>query len=261
MPKSKTSVEQLGLNAGKYTEREKSVVNELADAFERSTLPVAQRLQNFPRHVRRQDLARFLVKYELFKLSLSANGSVVECGVFAGGGLAAWAHFSAILEPYNHTRRVIGFDTFTGFPGVHEKDVKGGSSQHLHVGAFQASQSIESEISDLAAIHDSNRPLGHIPKVELVRGDATQTIPAYIETHPYLLVSLMYLDFDIYEPTSAALQLLLPRVVKGGVVAFDELNCPEFPGETVALLESSEFLRARLSRYPMDPYISYFVKE
>ena len=252
--------QQQGLHAAKNTADEKAVMDWLYAAFERSPLPIAQRFQAFARHMRRQDIARFLTKYELFKLSLPAGGSVVECGVFTGGGIMAWTHFSSILEPYNHSRRVIGFDTFAGFPGLHEKDTQLGSSEHLHAGAFGTHRSIKDEIEALAALHDRNRPLGHIPKIELVAGDACQTIPAYLRDHPHLLISLIYLDFDLYEPTKVALQNFLPRVVAGGVVAFDELNCADFPGETTALLESVDLAQVRLQRFPLDPYISYFIK-
>ena len=122
-------------------------------------------------------------------------------------------------------------------------------------------RSILLEIQHLCALHDQNRPLGHIPKTELVVGDACETIPQYVEEHPHLLINLLYVDFDIYEPTKAALQHLYPRVVKGGVVAFDELNCPEFPGETLALIECLGLAQTKLCRFPFDPYISYFVKE
>ncbi len=176
------------------------------------------------------------------------------------GGVASWLHFSAILEPYNHTRRIIGFDTFTGFPEIHEKDCRGGQSEHLHAGAFGQHGDLMEEITRLIALHDANRPLGHIPKVELVKGDACETIPAYLQEHPHLLVSLLYLDFDLYAPTRVALEHLYPRMPKGGIVAFDELNCAEFPGETVALLETVGLEAAALRRFPYDPYISYFVK-
>jgi len=254
------ALKALGHHVGKYAPAERGVMDELCTAFEQSPVSMAQRLQTFPRHVRRQDVARFLVKHELFKLSLPANGSVVECGVFAGGGLLGWMHFSAIHEPYNHTRRVIGFDTFTGFPGVHEKDRVPGASEHTHPGAFQTHDSIVEELRNLVAIHDRNRPIGHISKVELVPGDACLTIPRYIEEHPHLLISLLYLDFDIYAPTKTALEKLLPRVVKGGVIAFDELNCAEFAGETTALLESLDLREVELKRFALDPYVSYFVR-
>ena len=255
---SQSPLERMGHHAARHTPAETGLVDDLVAAFHASRLPVAQRLETFPRHVRRQDIARFLTKHEIFKIALPANGSIVECGVFAGGGLMAWHHFSAIWEPYNHTRRIIGFDTFTGFPALHAKDA--GSSEHLRPGAFASHDSIEEELRSLVAIHDSNRPLGHVPKVELVKGDASLTIPEFLKSHPHLLISLLYLDFDLYEPTKAALEHLYPRVVAGGVVAFDELNCADFPGETIAFLEHLEPHHVKLRRLPIDPYISYFVK-
>jgi hypothetical protein len=131
---------------------------------------------------------------------------------------------------------------------------------YLRAGALQTDAKCREEIEYLIALHDRNRPLGHIPKVELVAGDACETIPRYVVEHPHLLVSLLYLDFDLYEPTKVALEQLYPRVVKGGIVAFDELNSPEFPGETIALLEVLDLAQAELRRLPFDPYISYFVK-
>jgi len=250
----------LGHHTAKYSAEEMSVLDRLCASFDRSPVALAQKLQTFPRHVRRQDIARFLVKHELFQLSLASNGSVVECGVFAGGGLFSWMHFSAIHEPYNHTRKIIGFDTFSGFPEVHEKDLTAQKSIHTHPGAFQTEGSMADELRELAAIHDANRPLGHIEKIDLVQGDATHTIPEYLERNPSLLISLLYLDFDLYAPTKVALEALLPRVVKGGVVAFDELNCPEFAGETTALLETLPAGSVELRRFPMDPYISYFIR-
>jgi hypothetical protein len=259
MPDSE--LKSMGHHSSLYTASESVAVNELAEAFERSPLPLARRLQNFGRHVRRQDLARFLAKYELYKLALNVHGSVAECGVFAGGGIFAWYHFASILEPYNHGCRVIGFDTFEGFPDVAERDTLHGGSEHLRPGAFSTHAEIREEIESLAAIHDRNRPLGHIPRIELVAGDARETIPAWMASHPHLLLKLLYLDFDLYEPTRAALAHLLPRVVPGGIVAFDELNCAEFPGETAALIEATGLGGVRLRRTAIDPWISWFEKE
>lgn len=260
MNQSKGTLKAMGHHEAKHTVAEKSVVELMCGAFDTSRVPLPQRLQNFPRHVRRQDIARFLTKYELFQLALPVHGNIVECGVFAGGGLMSWMHFSSILEPFNHTRRIIGFDTFAGFPGVHEKDTASGSSDHLHAEAFRISGGMKEEIGSLVELHDRNRPLGHIPKVELVAGDACETIPQYVKDHPSLLISLLYLDFDIYAPTKAALEALYPRIVKGGIVAFDELNCPEFPGETTALLEQFDLKQIELRRTHLDPHISYFIK-
>ena len=49
---------------------------------------------------------------------------------------------------------------------------------------------------------------------------------------------MLFLDFDLYEPTRVALEHFLPRMPNGAVLAFDELDNPLWPGETLAMLEA-----------------------
>jgi hypothetical protein len=165
-----------------------------------------------------------------------------------------WAKLSAILEPANLTRRIYGFDTFEGFPKIAPQD-RSASSEHVKPGDLLADS--HDEILELAAINDSTRFLGHIAKVKLIKGDATETIPAFLRDTPHLLVSLLYLDFDLYEPTKVALEHFLPRMPKGAVVAFDELDNPLWPGETAAALEVLDKYKLRIQRLPFDPYIGF----
>ena len=228
---------------------------QLGSAISDSPFSALEQFKDFPLYTPRQDLTRFLVRYELFKQVLGIHGSIVECGVFRGGGLMAWAHFSAIHEPFNHTRRIIGFDSFAGFPAVSQADGTG------HEAGEMAAPGADAEIVKLAAIHDQNRPVGHISKVELVKGDATETIPAYVKANQHLLVALLYMDFDIHAPTETALKELLDRVPRGGIVAFDELNLKEWPGETLAFLDGPVFNCGRLQRMPWQSTVSYLVIE
>lgn len=214
------------------------------------------KMENFPKYVRRQNLTRFLVLYEIFKKVLDVKGSIVECGVNQGFGIMSWAKFSAILEPVNLTRRIYGFDTFEGFPSVSEQD-KSKASDHVQQGDL-AADALE-ELTGLAEIYDSTRFLGHVPKVKLVKGDATATIPQFIDEHPHLVVSLLFMDFDLYEPTRVALEHFVPRMPKGAVIAFDELDNPLWPGETRAMLEFAERHRLRIERLPFDPYVGFAV--
>jgi hypothetical protein len=105
------------------------------------------------------------------------------------------------------------------------------------------------------------RPISHIPKFELVAGDARQTIPDYIARNPHLIVALLYLDFDMYEPTCAAIDAFLPRMSKGAVIAFDELNIKQWPGETQAVLDRIGANKLRIARFPFQPQMSYAVLE
>jgi hypothetical protein len=222
---------------------------------------VTERLENFAKYVPRQNLARFLARYELFKLIKDVQGSIVECGVLFGGGLMSFAKLSAILEPYNFQRRIIGFDSFTGFPSISENDLKGlpdRKSAHLKKHGFAAADAY-ADIKRAIDIFDVSRFLNHFPKVHLVKGDFSKTAPQFLEEYPHLIVSCLYLDFDIYEPTKIALDLFLPRMPKGAVIVFDELNEEAFPGETLAVLERLNLNTLRVRRFDFEPRISYAV--
>lgn len=222
--------------------------------FDRSPCPTEKKLANFPKYVRRQTLARTLVQYEIFQRQLPVKGCVVECGVHHGGGVMAWAQFSAILEPYNYRRKIIGFDTFAGFPDVSDVDR---TRDVVKPGMFREDYDVLTELREAVAEFDENRFLNHLPKVTLVHGDANETIPEFVAKNPWLIVSLLYLDFDIYKPTATALEQLIPRMPRGSVIAFDEVNNENWPGETQALIETLELNEHHLECLPYEPNISF----
>jgi hypothetical protein len=235
------------------TPQEVASAGAVADLFERCGDDLAVKLENFPKYARRVPLKRFLALYEIFKRILPVKGSIVELGVFRGFGLMSWAKLSAILEPENLTRRIYGFDTFDGFPSIDGKDCSGAGRAQL--GELRSNS--YDELRALIAEYDKDRYLGHIPKVELVKGDVTKTIPGFLVQNPHLVVSLLFLDLDLFEPTKAALQAFVPRMPRGSVIAFDELDNPKWPGETLALMETLGIGKLRLQRLEWDPYISF----
>ena len=237
------------------TAAEEQVGEQLSGVFEQSTATIETRLLNFPKYVRRKSVTRFLALYELFKKAQPVKGSIIECGVHHGFGLMTWAHLSAVLEPANLTRRIYGFDTFTGFPAVSSQDTSPLAAPK--VGQLEADT--YAELEQLIGIYDNDRFLGHIDKVHLIKGDAVDTIPAFEGANPHLVVSLLYLDFDLYEPTKAALDAFLPRMPKGAVLAFDELDNPIWPGETRAALEVMRRRALRIERFDFDPYIGFAI--
>ena len=102
------------------TDAELKIGKKIEKIFNGCTDSIEIKIENFPKYVRRQHLKRFLAMYEIFKSILPVKGSIVECGVFKGFGIMSWAKLSAMLEPENLTRRIYGFDTFSGFPNVSE---------------------------------------------------------------------------------------------------------------------------------------------
>jgi hypothetical protein len=228
----------------------------LGDYFVRGVGTTTEKLENFAKYLPRQALTTFLYRYEMFKRVLTVHGSIVECGVLFGGGLMAWAQLSAILEPVNHQRRIIGFDTFSGFAGLAEED-RTGTSSYLRKGEY-AVDSYE-DLLQAIALFDSNRFLSHIPKVDLVKGDVGKTLPEYLTSHQHLVVSLLYLDFDLFEPSRIALEHLVPRMPKGGIIAFDQLNSTAWPGETLAVLRTLGIRSLRIERCPFESARSFAI--
>jgi len=53
----------------------------------------------------------------------------------------------------------------------------------------------------------------------------------------------------------------MTRMPKGAVLAFDELDNPRWPGETLAAIEAVGLRQLRLRRIQWDPYIAYAVLE
>jgi hypothetical protein len=204
-------------------------------------------------------MTTFLSKYEIFKKVLNIHGSIIECGVYLGGGLMTFAKLSAILEPVNWQRQIVGFDTFTGFKNLSDADKNTSNSEFM----FEDGLSIDSyqDLQRSISLFDMNRNLGHIPKAQLIRGDVRETIPNYLEKNPHTVISLLYLDFDVYEPTKIALEYFLPRMPKGAILAFDELNAPNWPGETLAVAETIGIRNLKIQRLEFDTLISYAVLE
>lgn len=238
----------------------------LAKFIEESPVDTRTKVMNFAKYADRQHLTKFLARYEIFRHILDVQGAIVECGVYHGGGLLGWGQFCSIHEPFNYVRKVIGFDTFSGFP---EEAISDHDRELAHVDRRDeypvAPRSLNAsgfdEIQNAIDIFDMNRPIGHVRKIELVKGDARITIPAYVDDNPHLVVALLNLDFDLYEPTKVAIETLLPRMPKGGVIVFDEINNDRWPGETKALVDSIGIHSLRIKRIPIEPMISYAVIE
>ncbi|MCC7418399.1 MAG: class I SAM-dependent methyltransferase [Acidobacteria bacterium] len=239
------------------TPAEEQAGRDLAAIFEQSADATQAKLEAFPRYARRKTVTRFITLYELFKLALDVKGSIIECGVFRGFGLMTWAHLSAVLEPANLTRRIYGFDSFEGFPEVGEQDRNAVRSPEA--GGLRADA--HAELTKIVGLYNQDRFLGHVDKVSLIKGDVTKTIPEFMQQHQHLVVSLLFLDLDLYAPTRIALEQFVPRMPKGAVIAFDELDNPIWPGETRAAVETIGLNALRVRRFAWDPYIGYAVIE
>jgi hypothetical protein len=161
-----------------------------------------------------------------------------------------------IFEPHNYGRRVVGFDTFEGFPAVAPQD---GSDSVIKVGALSVAPDYQVYLNEVLAVHERLSPRPELRRFETVKGDIEKTLPGYLEAHPETIVALAYFDMDLYEPTRAALKTIMPYLAKGSVIGFDEVCLREFPGETVALREVLDLSKHAVVRSPYSNHQSYIV--
>lgn len=213
---------------------------------------------NWHRHslvaMRVEALARLLYYNNLYQMIVDVPGVICEFGVQWGATMTELINLRNIYEPFNVSRTIIGFDTFEGFPSVHAMD--GG---HSSVGDYNSMPGYEEQLEEILALHESFGALSSPRRFSLVKGDVSVTAPAWLEENPHAIVSMAIFDLDLYQPTKDALEAIRPRLVKGSLLVFDELNCARFPGETRALDEVMGLGNLTLRRSPLQPFCAWAV--
>lgn len=251
-----------GAEAVKYvvdkntSEFEDRIRDEFVDVFLHTPIPKDELLDNLGLFMRRQTWARLLFLDEIYKKALDVHGIAVEFGVRWGQNLAFLSCLRGMYEPVNYTRKIVGFDTFAGFPDIHAND---GGHETVKKGAYSVPGGYEDTLASILRYHENESPLSHITKFELVKGDVTKTLDEYLNRHPETIISLAYFDLDLYEPTKYCLERIRPHLTKGSVLGFDELNAEGAPGETIALREVLGLENCRIRRVPYTTTQSYLV--
>jgi hypothetical protein len=237
---------------------ENALRNQLTHLFKTCPIPEDEIQSNLGLFINRQSMARFLWIHELYRQIINVPGVIMEFGVRWGQNLALFQSLRGIYEPYNYTRKVIGFDTFSGFAGTATQD---GTADIIAEGSYSVTEGYEKYLEQILQYHELESPVAHIKKHALVKGDASKTAEQYIADNPETIIALAYFNMDIYQPTAKALEAIKPCLCKGSIIGFDELNCPHFPGETTALKEVLGLDSYRIVRHPHNPYPAYIVIE
>lgn len=174
-------------------------------------------------------LGNILAHYELYKKIIGLPGDIIELGVFKGSSLIQFCTFRELLEN-ECSRKIVGFDIFGKFPDT--KEVK---SDEIFIKNWN-----ECFQDEFLSKEDIEKSLGqkNIGNVELVKGNILETVDEYLEKFPYTRIALLHIDTDVYEPAKYGLNKLFDRVVKNGIVVFDDYATIE--GETIVV---DEFLK------------------
>jgi hypothetical protein len=229
---------------------------QLAQLLRHSPIPDQELMLNVGLYLTPQTLSRVLFMDFLYRQILDTQGIVVEFGCRWGQNMSLYTSLRGIYEPFNRLRRVVGFDTFSGFVGVADEDGKS-----VAAGDYATAPRYEDHLAQVLELQEKESPMGHLRKHQIVKGDATRSFPEFLANNPQTIVALAYFDFDLFEPTRDCLKALQPYLTKGTVIGFDELNDDTTPGETVALREVFGLGRYAIKHYRHSARTSYLVVE
>lgn len=218
----------------------------LARMFEESPLPATDLIANLGLYIRGSLLVKFIFINSLYERIIHIPGTICEFGTWWGQNLVLFENLRAIHEPFNKNRRIIGFDTFTGYHGFTDKDKPG---EILSEGSYSTGVKYKQYLGDLLAIHEGNNILGHLrSRHTLIDGDVSKTAPEYFQAHPEMSIALAYFDMGLYEPTKAALLAIKPHLIPGSVLVLDEFTMADAPGEALAFKEVFKHGEYRIER-------------
>jgi len=228
------------------------------ELFKSNPIPDDQIMENLGLFLNSKNLSRLLFMDFLYRKQINNQGVIFDFGTRWGNNASIFSACRGIYEPFNRHKKIVAFDTFHGFPSVHEKD---GNSDMMYQGCVTVTKNYQNYLDQILQSQENDAPLNHIKKFETIAGDAVEKVEEYLQNNPETIISLAYFDFDIYEPTKKCLEAIKPRLVKGSIIGFDELNDHDSPGETLALMEVFGLNNIKLRRHPNTSRVSYFEVE
>lgn len=179
-------------------------------------------------------LTKILFLNEVYQMILGTPGIIMEFGTWLGQNLITFENLRAIYEPFDQTRRIIGFDSYSGYTAFSDKDKK---DDVVKEGGYKVPEDYQKYLLELAKYHEQNNVLGYGKRIRTIAGDVTETVPAFFEKYPETIIAFAYFDMALYEPTKVCLREIKPHLVSGSVILLDEFNYEQWPGETLAFKE------------------------
>jgi len=189
---------------------------------------------------------KYVVKNEI-------PGDIIECGVWRGGCAIAMA---SILKANNSKKKLYLFDTFSGItePGEVDIETSTGTSQiheYQKRSAVQDTEFVNWDYGDfnIEKVKCEFKRRQLTDNVVFVQGDVRKTLFSGM-SEPQKL-SILRLDTDWYDTTLHEMNILYPRLAKGGVLLVDDYG--HYDGARKAV---DEYF-AKLSKCPMQWVTDY----
>jgi hypothetical protein len=147
----------------------------------------------------------------------SLVGDFVECGVWKGGNIIL---LKKLIEQFNLKKNIYGFDTFEGMvePSFYDVNYNNKSAKKM----FDEHKKKDIGFA-MCSLDDVKRNIKKNTKPDnifLIKGKVENTLKNKKKLPKK--ISILRLDTDFYESTKIQLEILFPRLVKGGVLIVDD---------------------------------------
>jgi hypothetical protein len=193
--------------------------------------------------------ARSLAIQELYLEARSLPGLFLDFGTWKGSNLVLLENYRAIYDTFDTQRKIVGFDTFSGYEGFDQNESTDPTIQNS---TYSLPSGYGAFLKDLINHHErangKNRSIH-----EVVEGDATEELPNFLLKNPGFPVALAIFDMNAFEPTYKCLEMISPRIISGSILAFWQFSRPEITGERRAF----EAIRGSLPDFNMQKSKTY----
>jgi O-methyltransferase len=148
------------------------------------------------------------------------DGDFVECGVWRGGNILL---YKLLNDFYSLNKTIFAYDTFEGMTTPEDIDIDfmGNAANKLliankksenlrNVHCFSTIDSVKKNILEHTNLKNINFIIGPVEKTLLIKKNLPKKI------------SVLRLDTDWYSSTKIELEILYPRLVRGGVLIIDD---------------------------------------
>jgi len=184
----------------------------------------AKNIKEKPTSLVKQNATKLIYFYELMKMIRNLEGDIVECGVGWGRSLF---YFSLVSEILGQDKHIYGFDSFQGFPEPTDEDHA--KLYGIKKGRYKTQE--ENVLNYLLNCGINQKTIEN--KITLIKGFFSDTLSKYSGNK----ISLLHLDVDLYQSYKETLSFFYPKVVTGGIIAFDEYQSAKFVGAKKAIDE------------------------
>lgn len=151
--------------------------------------------------------------YSLAKQALSRDGEIWECGVYKGGTAAL---LNSLIQKHAPETPLRLFDTFEGMPETdNDKD------------RHQKGDFNDTSLEKVKAL------VGDDKNVTYYKG----LIPETFKGLDSKKIALAHIDVDIFTAIKDCCEFILPRLLSGGIIIFDDYGVPSCPGARKAVDE------------------------